>query len=138
MSFRSIKTQQIVPKNRKLGSMTIGERIADLREKKKFSKGKLAREAGTSTVQITTYERGDQIPGLKIASKIAKALEVTLHYLVEGEEMRPLEKLLPRALKLPKPVQTSIQKFITDQITLVEHQKTGKKTSEDLESLLKK
>jgi transcriptional regulator with XRE-family HTH domain len=121
-----------VSKKGKLAPMTIGERITAHRIKKGLSRGQLGRLVNTSTVQISAYERGDQLPGLLIADKIAKTLDLPLQYLIDGEEMPPIEKIVPFAIKLPKSVQASIHKFIRDQILLVKHHEMSKQISKDL------
>lgn len=70
--------------------------IAALRDKKGFSQTELAEKSGVSRVMIGKYERGEAIPSIDAAKKIADALEVSLDYLV-GEGIN--SKLDKQALK---------------------------------------
>lgn len=56
--------------------------IADLRKEKSWSQADLAQKTGISQVMVGKYERGDAIPSLEVAKKIADAFEVSLDYLV--------------------------------------------------------
>ncbi len=76
--------------------MEIGKIIATLRDKKGFSQTELADKSGVSRVMIGKYERGEAIPSIDAAKKIADALEVSLDYLV-GEGIN--SKLDKQALK---------------------------------------
>ena len=56
--------------------------IADLREQKNWSQTDLADNSGVSRVMIGKYERGEAVPSIDAAKKIADAFEVSLDYLV--------------------------------------------------------
>lgn len=66
--------------------MKTGKIIADLRKSKNMSQGDLAKGTGISQVMVGKYERGDAIPSIEVAKRIADSLEVSLDYLV-GEGM---------------------------------------------------
>ena len=66
--------------------MEVGKIIADLRKSKNMSQGDLAKQTGISQVMVGKYERGDAIPSIEVAKRIADTLEVSLDYLV-GEGM---------------------------------------------------
>jgi transcriptional regulator with XRE-family HTH domain len=70
--------------------------IASLRDNKGWSQTELADKSGVSRVMIGKYERGEAIPSIDAAKKIADALEVSLDYLV-GEGIN--SKLDKQALK---------------------------------------
>lgn len=76
--------------------METGKIIASLRDKKGLSQTELADKSGVSRVMIGKYERGEAIPSIDAAKKIADALEVSLDYLV-GEGIN--SKLDKQALK---------------------------------------
>jgi len=61
--------------------MNTGKIIADLREQKKWSQTDLADKSTVSRVMIGKYERGEAVPSIEAARKIADALEVSLDYL---------------------------------------------------------
>jgi transcriptional regulator with XRE-family HTH domain len=56
--------------------METGKIIAALRDKKGLSQTELADKSGVSRVMIGKYERGEAIPSIDAAKKIADALEV--------------------------------------------------------------
>lgn len=62
--------------------MNIAKIIADLRKGKGWSQADLAKKTDISQVMVGKYERGDAIPSIEVAQKIAQALEVSLDYLV--------------------------------------------------------
>ena len=62
--------------------MKIGKIIADLREQKGWNQSDLAENSDVSRVMIGKYERGDALPSVDAAKKIADALGVSLDYLV--------------------------------------------------------
>lgn len=66
--------------------MDTGKIIAALRDKKNWSQADLATHSGVSRVMIGKYERGETVPSIDAAKKIADALEVSLDHLV-GEGM---------------------------------------------------
>ena len=66
--------------------MKTGKIIADLRKSKDMSQGELANKTGISQVMVGKYERGDAVPSIEVAKRMADTLEVSLDYLV-GEGM---------------------------------------------------
>lgn len=66
--------------------MNTGKIIARLREDKGWNQTELADKSTVSRVMIGKYERGEAVPSIDAAKKIADALEVSLDYLV-GEGM---------------------------------------------------
>ena len=62
--------------------MDLSTRILELRKVKKLSREKLGRLIGTSGAIIGRYERNERTPSVEIARKMAKALGVSLDYLV--------------------------------------------------------
>lgn len=56
--------------------------ITDLRKNNAWSQSDLAERTGISQVMVGKYERGDAIPSLEVAKKIADAFGVSLDYLV--------------------------------------------------------
>lgn len=77
--------------------MNTGKIIADLRDKLGWSQTDLADKSSVSRVMIGKYERGEAVPSIDAAKKIADALEVSLDYLVgEGLNARFDKKTLKR------------------------------------------
>jgi transcriptional regulator with XRE-family HTH domain len=62
--------------------MKIGSTITLLRKDKNLSREELGKKTGTSGAVIGRYERDEITPSVEIANKIAKALDVSLDYLV--------------------------------------------------------
>jgi transcriptional regulator with XRE-family HTH domain len=63
-------------------AMDTGKIITDLRKQKDWSQTDLANKSGVSREMIGRYERGEAIPSIEAAKKIADAFEVSLDYLV--------------------------------------------------------
>ena len=55
--------------------MNTGKIISDLREQKGWAQKDLAEKSGISRVMIGKYERGEAVPSIEAAKKIADALE---------------------------------------------------------------
>lgn len=62
--------------------MNTSKIMARLREDKNLSQTDLANKSGVSRVMIGKYERGEAVPSIEAAKRIADALEVSLDYLV--------------------------------------------------------
>lgn len=87
--------------------MNTGKIIAQLREEKGWSQTDLTDKSSVSRVMIGKYERGEAVPSIEAAKKIADALEVSLDYLVgEGinahfdkktvQSLQDIESLAPQ------------------------------------------
>lgn len=63
-------------------SDTFADRILQARKQKGISRDDLAIKIGTSAPIVGRYERGDMMPSVEIATKIADALDVSLDFLV--------------------------------------------------------
>ena len=81
--------------------MTTGKIISERREELGLSRSQLAKQSGSSHVMIGKYERGDAVPSLEVAKKIADALDVSLDYLAGEESAKKLNgKNLERLAEL--------------------------------------
>lgn len=78
--------------------MDIGKRITELRDHAGLSQSALARDVGTSQSAISQIESGERNPGFDMLKQIAKALGITVPYLVGAEvsELSAEEKALYR------------------------------------------
>jgi len=75
--------------------------IVDLRKQKSWSQADLADRTDISQVMVGKYERGDAVPSLEVAKKIADAFGVSLDYLVgEGVNANLDKKDLKRLEEL--------------------------------------
>lgn len=66
--------------------MNIGEKIKKIRIAKNMKQSDLAEKVGISRVAIGNYERGDRIPKVEIAQKIANALDVSILDILEESD----------------------------------------------------
>jgi transcriptional regulator with XRE-family HTH domain len=67
--------------------MLFGDRLAEIRRKKKISQDELAKKIGVHAPVIGRYERGEVKPSIEVAVKIAEALNVSLDYLVGSTDL---------------------------------------------------
>jgi transcriptional regulator with XRE-family HTH domain len=72
--------------------MNIGSIISQLRDKNGFSQSDLAEKSNVSRVMIGKYERGEAIPSIDAAKKIADALGVSLDFLVGESKNASFDK----------------------------------------------
>lgn len=92
--------------------MDFGSRMTQARKQKELSREQLGKLIGTSAPIVGRYERNDMTPSIEIAAKIAKALDISLDYLVgnsslptkDNEALKRLEDLS----KLPEEDKTHI------------------------------
>jgi len=61
--------------------MLFGERLLQVRKKRKVSQDELAKKLGVHAPVIGRYERGEVKPSIETAAKMAEALGVSLDYL---------------------------------------------------------
>jgi transcriptional regulator with XRE-family HTH domain len=77
--------------------------ISDLRKQKDWSQTELAANSGVSREMIGKYERGEAVPSIDAAKKIADAFEVSMDYLVgEGVNVSFDKKNLKRLQDIEK------------------------------------
>ncbi len=79
--------------------MAFSDRLAFARKQKKIKQADLGKMIGTSGDIIGKYERGENIPSIDVASKIANALDVTLDYLVKDGEYERIDNATLKRLK---------------------------------------
>jgi len=72
--------------------MNISKRIADIRKNKDWSQTDLANKSGVSREMVGKYERGEAVPSIEAAKRIADAFEVSLDYLVGEGSNAMLDK----------------------------------------------
>ena len=77
--------------------MNLDKIIINLRKTKKWSQADLASKTKISQVMVGKYERGDAVPSIEVAKKIADAFEVSLDYLIgEGQNVTFDKKTIQR------------------------------------------
>jgi transcriptional regulator with XRE-family HTH domain len=72
--------------------MAFKDRLAFARKQKNVRQADLGKMIGTSGDIIGKYERGENIPSIEVAAKIADALNVTIDYLVKDGEYEQIDK----------------------------------------------
>lgn len=95
--------------------MSFGEKLSEVRKKRGLSQEDLAKLIGTQGPAIGRYERGIAKPTIEVATKLAKALEVSLDYLVGNSELELDNNILKRIVeiqKLPDDLKEKIFYFI--------------------------
>lgn len=77
--------------------MNTGKIIANLREERGWSQTDLAKLCSVSRVMVGKYERGEALPSIEAAKKIADAFEVSLDFLAgEGQNAHFDKKTVQR------------------------------------------
>lgn len=79
--------------------MAFADRLAFARKQKKIKQSDLGKMVGTSGDIIGKYERGENVPSIEVATKIADALGVTLDYLVKDGEYEQIDNDTLKKLK---------------------------------------
>src|SRR5690606_1822747 len=80
--------------------MAFGDRLAFARKQKKMTQGELGGKVGTSGDIIGKYERGENVPSIGAAAKkLARALGVTLDYLVKDGKYEHIDNETLKRLK---------------------------------------
>ncbi|MDZ5608450.1 helix-turn-helix transcriptional regulator [Bacillus pseudomycoides] len=97
----------------------LGERIFELRKKKKLTQEKLGENIGVGKQIISKYEKGTKTPSLETIEKLADFFEVPIDYLL-GKSNNP------------KSTSTNIRELLDNQEL---HWDGRKLSSEELESM---
>jgi transcriptional regulator with XRE-family HTH domain len=77
----------------------LGKRIRELRKKRGLTQEKLAEEAGIDVKYLGGIERGTENPTVGILEKLATALSVKLHQLLNFEHELPGRRALRRRIQ---------------------------------------
>lgn len=100
--------------------MNLANKITELRKEKGWSQSELAKQIQVSREIVGRYERGDAVPSIDIAKRMADAFEVSLDYLVGATEKQVNKEMLNRieAVDKMKPeekkmIYTFLDAFIT-------------------------
>lgn len=107
--------------------MNTSKIIADLRERKGWSQADLANSSEVSRVMIGKYERGEAVPSIDVAKKIADAFGVSLDYLVGEGINASFDKKAMQRLKDLEELEDSKKQTLFDLIdTYIRDAKTRK------------
>ena len=63
-----------------------GRRLTGYRNERKLSMTELARQTGIDYMQIHRYEKGESLPSLETASRLARVFQIPLDVLATGSE----------------------------------------------------
>ena len=64
--------------------MEFGERLKDIRNKRKMTQTQLAELSGLHYTQIGRYEKNKTMPSSDVLKKLAEVLSVSIDFLIEG------------------------------------------------------
>jgi len=105
--------------------MSFGNRLSTIRKERKVSQGDLAIKAGIHLNVIGRYERGEAVPSIEIAGKIAEALKVSLDYLVLGKsDLNVDQSLLEKVLSIQQLPEDEREHILYAIDGLIQHAKT--------------
>lgn len=108
-------------------NMSLSARLKQLRMQTGLSQKEFAEKIKLAYAQYNRYERGDNIPNAETLSRLADALNISVDYLLEGEEKdaaianfadKGLLKLFQEVEALDKDDKEYIQKVITDLVKI--------------------
>ena len=107
--------------------MNIGQKIPELRKQKELSQTDFAKTVGVSREMIGRYERGDVMPSIEVAKKIADALEVSLDYLAGDAKKSVVDKQTIKLIHDIEDLEPSIKdKLLFLANAIIRDAKTGK------------
>ena len=82
--------------------MLFGKRLLAVRKNRKISQDKLAKAIGVHSPVIGRYERDEVKPSIEVAVKLAKALQVSLDFLVGNSDLELDSATLNRIVEIQK------------------------------------
>ncbi|AJI22721.1 helix-turn-helix transcriptional regulator [Priestia megaterium] len=82
--------------------MALGDRMRSLRESKELTQKQLADKLGIPNQNVSNYERGFRQPDYDTLQKIASFFEVSIDYLITGNEYRVSSDEMWKELLDPK------------------------------------
>ena len=82
--------------------MNLVNRITELRKQKGWSQSELAKHIQVSREIVGRYERGDAVPSIDSAKRMADAFEVSLDYLVGALEKQLNKEMINRIEEVDK------------------------------------
>lgn len=69
--------------------MAIADRIRQLRQEKRWTQAELGERVGVHQKQVSSYERGVNVPSTDVLIKLAEAFDVTLDFLAFEAQGQP-------------------------------------------------
>jgi transcriptional regulator with XRE-family HTH domain len=101
--------------------------IADLRKSKGWSQADLANKTDISQVMVGKYERGDAIPSIEVAKRIADALGVSLDYLVGEGTNSKFDKMTLKRIEEIEQLEDDKKRTLFDVIDTFIREAKGRK-----------
>ena len=86
--------------------MKIGEKITQLRKEKGLFQTKLADATKASREAISKYKRGEAIPSVEVAARIADVFEVTIGFLMGKNHTLAVDNKISNACRISTPWMT--------------------------------
>ena len=97
----------------------IHERIISLRKANNWSQDELAKQISSSRVMVGKYERGDNMPSVEVLIRLAKALDVSIDYLVGEGSNAKYDKDLVRRLDEVEKLPDEVKERVFDYMDLI-------------------
>lgn len=91
--------------------MTFGERLKELRSKNKWSQDQLSELSGFSHQVISNYERDYRQPDFEGLITLSTLFNVTIDYLLKGDETEKIETFGSRLRELRKTNELTVKKL---------------------------
>lgn len=82
--------------------MTFGERLSQVRKRKKLSQADVGRRIGINGDAYGRYERNEVRPTIEMAAKISKALEISLDFLTGNSDIELDKAAINRIQEITK------------------------------------
>lgn len=78
--------------------MTLGERLINIREDRDITRAELAKALGVPYTTLRNYEKDVREPGCKTLLQLSRILNVSIDYIIDGEnpeaDISPLQREL--------------------------------------------
>lgn len=104
--------------------MSFGNRIITLRKEQKLAQGELAEKIGVHQNVLGRYERGEAMPSIEMASKIADTLGVSIDYLVGKIDVEVDKTILEKIVTIQKLPDEDKEHIMYSLDGLIQHAKT--------------
>lgn len=82
--------------------MTMGDRLRELRLRKNISQEEVARQIGITRSAYSHYEINNRQPVYETLKKLALLFNVSLDYIIGGEQVKPDTPVTPEAIEIIK------------------------------------
>ena len=87
-------------------NIPLGKRIKLLREDNGYTIGELASKVKITRQGLSRIEKSLCLPSPHVVSDLANALEVTMDFLIDGDELSPIKSPDAQSIKIVTPAHT--------------------------------